>query len=54
MQGRYFGGKKYYYNRSIPYKKEATAYANQLRKKGNLVRIVPYSEGYEIWDRRKL
>ena len=57
MQGRKFGGwdsPTYYYNGFFQYKKDAVAKANQLRKTGNLARVVAVkSGGYEVWDRRK-
>ena len=53
MQGRYFGGLKYYYNSKYDNKREATAKATRLRKDGNLARVVAYSQGYEVWDRPK-
>ena len=53
MQGRYFNGLKYFYNRSFDNKREAMAKAKQLRRDGNLARVVPFAEGYEVWDRPK-
>ena len=53
MQGRYFDGLKYFYYKAFDWKKDAVAEAKQLRKEGNLARVVPFTGGYEVWDRPK-
>ena len=56
MKGKRFGGwdsPQYFYNRTFSSKREANAKAKQLRKDGNLARVVATAYGYEVWDRPK-
>jgi len=53
MQGRYFGGLKYFYNKTFDNKREAVSKAKQLRRDGNLARVIATNDGYEVWDRPK-
>jgi len=53
MEGRYFGGKKYYFNKRFDNKREANGRASRLRKEGNLARVETTSNGYVVWDRPK-